>query len=170
MEKVIERFIKYAQEHTTSNPENENTPSTNIQFEFMKKLQAELEEIGLKEVELDNNGYLMATIPANDDKQGPVVGFIAHVDTSPDFNGKDVKPRIIKNYDGGTIKLNDSVTIDPAEFPEILQYKGQDIITAGGNTLLGADDKAGVAEIVTAAEKLLNDPTRKHGKIRIGIT
>ncbi len=170
MEKVIERFIKYAQEHTTSNPENENTPSTNIQFEFMKKLQAELEEIGLKEVELDNNGYLMATIPANDDKQGPVVGFIAHVDTSPDFNGKDVKPRIIKNYDGGTIKLNDSVTIDPAEFPEILQYKGQDIITAGGNTLLGADDKAGVAEIVTAAEKLLNDPTRKHGKIRIGFT
>lgn len=170
MEKVIERFIKYAREHTTSNPENDNTPSTTIQFEFMKKLEAELREIGLAEVDLDNNGYLMATIPANNGSDSPVIGFIAHIDTSPDFKGQGVEPRITKGYDGGVIRLNDSVSIDPVEFPEILKYKGQDIITADGNTLLGADDKAGVAEIITAAEILLKDSSRKHGKIRIGFT
>ncbi len=170
MEKAVERFIRYAKEYTTSNPENDNTPSTEVQFDFMRKLEAELKEIGLHEVELDENGYLMATIPANNGNDSPVVGFIAHVDTSPDFEGKGVRPQIIKNYDGNPIRLNDSVSIDPAEFPEILQYKGQDIITASGDTLLGADDKAGVAEIVTAAEILLNDKERKHGKIRIGFT
>ena len=170
MEKAIERFIRYAKEFTTSNPQSDTIPSTGVQFEFMKKLEAELKEIGLQEVELDENGYLMATIPANNDENSPVVGFVAHVDTSPDFEGKNVQPRIVQNYDGGIIRLNDNVAIDPAEFPDLLKYKGQDIITASGNTLLGADDKAGVAEIVTAAEILLNDTQRKHGKIRIGFT
>lgn len=168
--KVTDRFIRYAKEYTTSDPESSTTPSTPIQMEFMKKLEAELNEIGLEEVELDSNGYLMATIPANNDGNGPVIGFIAHVDTSPDFEGRGVEPRIVRNYDGGIIRLNEKVAIDPADFPEILQYKGQDIITAGGDTLLGADDKAGVAEIVTAAEVLLKDNSIKHGKIRIGFT
>ncbi len=170
MEKAIERFIRYTKEFTTSNPESKTNPSTEMQFRFMKKLATELKEIGLEEVDLDENGYLMATVPANDDGDYPVVGFIAHVDTSPDFEGKNVHPRIVENYDGGIIRLNNNVSIDPAEFPDLLKYKGQDIITASGDTLLGADDKAGVAEIVTAAEILLNDKERKHGKIRIGFT
>src|SRR5690554_3322961 len=170
MDKVVERFIRYAREYTTSNAEKHTTPSTSVQFDFMKKLESELQEIGLEEVELDENGYLMATIPANNRLDAPVVGFIAHVDTSPDFEGRDVKPKITENYDGGIIRLGHGVEIDPAEFPEILKYKGQDIITASGDTLLGADDKAGVAEIVTAAELLLNDTERRHGKIRIGFT
>ncbi len=170
MEKAIERFIRYAKEYTTSNPESDTTPSTEVQFSFMKKLEAELKEIGLEEVELDENGYLMASIPANNGENSPVVGFVAHVDTSPDFEGKNVQPRIVENYDSGIIRLNSSVSIDPAEFPDLLKYKGQDIITASGDTLLGADDKAGVAEIVTAAEILLNNKERKHGKIRIGFT
>ncbi len=170
MEKAIERFIRYAREFTTSDPESDNTPSTEVQFDFMRNLEAELKEIGLQEVELDENGYLMATIPANNGEDSPVVGFVAHVDTSPDFEGKNVQPRIVEKYDGGIIHLNSSVSIDPSEFPDLLKYKGQDIITASGDTLLGADDKAGVAEIVTAAEILLNDTQRKHGKIRIGFT
>lgn len=170
MEKVAERFIRYAKEYTTSNPGNDSTPSTKVQLVFLEKLEVELKKIGCQEVELDSNGYLMATIPANNANNAPVVGFIAHVDTSPDFNGENVQPRIVTNYDGGVIQLNNNVSIDPAEFPEIGQYKGQDIITADGTTLLGADDKAGVAEIVTAAEILLNDTSRKHGKIRLGFT
>jgi tripeptide aminopeptidase len=124
----------------------------------------------LKEVELDKNGYLMATIPANTSEKTPVIGFIAHVDTSPDFAGENVQPQIIEKYDGNPVQLKNNVTIDPAEFPEILLYKGQNIVTADGTTLLGADDKAGVAEIVTAAELLLNSDKIKHGKIRIGFT
>ncbi len=170
MEKVAERFIRYARELTTSDPGNNDIPSTPEQMDFMKKLESELVEIGLQEVELDEFGYLMATIPSNVQEECPVIGFIAHVDTSPDFRGKDVNPRITRGYDGGVIMLNDDVKIDPAEFPEITQYRGQDIITAEGTTLLGADDKAGVAEIVTAAEILLKDNSRKHGKIRIGFT
>jgi tripeptide aminopeptidase len=170
MEKVAERFIRYAREFTTSDPDSNDIPSTSVQMDFMQKLKTELVEIGLQEVELDDHGYLMATIPSNVQEEGPVVGFIAHVDTSPDFSGKNVIPRITENYDGGIIHLDNNVSIDPAEFPEILKYKGQDIITAGGTTLLGADDKAGVAEIVTAAEILLNDSSIKHGKIRIGFT
>lgn len=170
MEKVVERFLKYAKEYTTSDPESKTFPSTERQKVFMKKLEAELKEIGLQEVEMDDNGYLMATIPANEAKNVPVVGFVAHVDTSPDFSGENVKPQIIENYDGTPVKLKNDVTIDPAEFPEILKYKGQTIITADGTTLLGADDKAGIAEIVTAAEILLNDKSIKHGKIRLGFT
>lgn len=170
MEKVVERFIRYVKEYTTSDPESKTCPSTQRQMDFMKKLEAELKEIGLYEVELDRNGYLMATVPANTDAKTPVIGFIAHVDTSPDFAGENVQPQIVKQYDANPIQLKNNVVIDPAEFPEILQYKGQDIITADGTTLLGADDKAGVAEIVTAAEILLNSEKIKHGKIRIGFT
>ncbi len=170
MEKVVERFLGYAKEYTTSDPESQTCPSTSRQMDFMKKLEAELKEIGLQEVELDENGYLMATVPANTSENAPVIGFIAHVDTSPDFAGENVQPQIIENYDGTPIHLKNNVTIDPAEFPEILQYKGQSIITADGTTLLGADDKAGVAEIVTAAEILLTSEKIKHGKIRIGFT
>jgi tripeptide aminopeptidase len=170
MERVTERFLRYAGETTTSNPGKLNMPSTEVQMEFLKKLEAELLEIGLKEVELDENGYLMATVPANVSDDRPVIGFIAHVDTSPDFDGKNVKPQLTKNYDGGVIKLKNEVSIGPAEFPEILKYKGQDIITSDGTTLLGADDKAGIAEIVTAAEILLHNDQIKHGKIRIGFT
>jgi tripeptide aminopeptidase len=170
MEKVVERFLRYAKEYTTSDPESKTCPSTKRQMVFMKKLETELKEIGLKEVELDKNGYLMATIPANTNEKTPVIGFIAHVDTSPDFAGENVQPQIIEKYDGKPIQLKNNVTIDPSEFPEILLYKGQNIITADGKTLLGADDKAGVAEIVTAAELLLNSDKIKHGKIRIGFT
>ena len=170
MEKVVERFIRYAREYTTSNPDSTTYPSTGSQVEFMKKLEAELKTIRLNEVELDNYGYLTATIPANGIENCPVVGFIAHIDTSPDFKGKNVNPQVIENYDGGVIKLNNGVEINPAEFPELLNYTGQQIITADGTTLLGADDKAGVAEIVTAAEILIGNDKIKHGKIKICFT
>ena len=170
MEKVVERFIRYAREYTTSNPNSTTYPSTDGQMEFMKKLETELKTIGLKEVELDNYGYLTATIPANGVENCPVVGFIAHIDTSPDFRGENVNPQIIENYNGRAIKLNNGVEINPVEFPEILNYTGQYLITSDGTTLLGADDKAGVAEIVTAAEILMGSNKIKHGKIRIGFT
>lgn len=170
MEKVVERFINYAKQYTTSDPKSKTYPSTNRQLVFMKKLAEELKEIGLSEVEMDNYGYLTATIPANGTDDNPVVGFIAHIDTSPDFSGESVDPQIIENYDGCTIYLKNKVCIDPKQFPEILNYKGQDIITADGTTLLGADDKAGVAEIVTAAEILVKSNSIKHGKIRIAFT
>jgi tripeptide aminopeptidase len=170
IEKVTERFIRYAKEYTTSNPESKTCPSTKQQMVFMRKLEKELKSIGLSEVELDENGYLMATVPANGYEKAPVAGFIAHVDTSPDFEGRNVEPQIIRQYDGNPVELKNGVTIDPADFPEILNYKGQDIITSDGTTLLGADDKAGVAEIVTAAEILLNNNKIKHGKIRIAFT
>ncbi|NLO01197.1 MAG: peptidase T [Bacteroidales bacterium] len=170
IEKVTERFIRYAKAYTSSNPESKSFPSTKQQQVFMRQLEKELKSIGLSEVDLDENGYLMATIPANGYDKGPVPGFIAHVDTSPDFEGKDVDPQIIRQYDGNPIHLKNGVTIDPADFPEILNYKGQDIITSDGTTLLGADDKAGVAEIITAAEILLNNNKIKHGRIRIAFT
>ncbi len=169
MEKVVERFIKYAKEYTTSDPAGATYPSTERQTVFMKKLVTELKEIGLSEVEMDEYSYVTATIPANGFENAPVVGFIAHVDTSPDFSGENVNPKIIENYDGGIIKLKNNVEINPKEFPEILNYTGQSIITADGTTLLGADDKAGAAEIVTAAEMLLKSDI-KHGKIRLAFT
>ncbi|KJF43381.1 peptidase T [Draconibacterium sediminis] len=170
MEKVVERFINYAKQYTTSDPKSKTYPSTDRQLVFMKKLVEELKQIGLSEVEMDKYGYVTATIPAKGVSDCPVVGFISHVDTSPDFSGESVEPQIIENYDGCTIYLKNKVCIDPKQFPELLNYKGQDIITADGTTLLGADDKAGVAEIVTAAEQLLNSPDLKHGKIRIAFT
>ncbi len=172
MDKVVERFIRYAKQYTTSDPESNSFPSTPGQIDFAKLLVDELKSIGVGEVELDKNGYVTGTIPANTPGDFPVVGFIAHLDTSPDFPGRDVKPRIIENYNGGVLELNKGkkVVLDPAEFPEISNYIGQRLITAGGDTLLGADDKAGIAEIITAAEELLNTPEIKHGKIRICFT
>lgn len=170
MEKVVERFIKYAKQYTTSDPESKTYPSTDRQITFMKKLVDELIEIGLSEVEMDKFGYVTATIPANEIENSKVVGFVAHVDTSPDFFGENVNPQIIKCYNGEPVQLKNSVTINPKEFPEILNYVGQQIITADGTTLLGADDKAGVAEIITASEILLNSNKIKHGKIRLAFT
>lgn len=170
MEKVVERFINYAKQYTTSDPKSETYPSTDRQLVFMRKLVDELKGIGLSEVEMDKFGYVTATIPAKGVANSPVVGLVAHVDTSPDFSGENVQPQIQKNYDGTPVQLKNGVTIDPKEFPELLNYIGQDIITADGTTLLGADDKAGLAEIVTAAEQILNAKDIQHGRIRLGFT
>ncbi len=172
MEKLVDRFFRYVKENTQSDPNTGLTPSTLGQYAFSEKLAEELKRIGFRDVELDDNGYLMATVPSNIDKDVPVVGFIAHVDTSPDFSGKHVNPRIVENYDGSDIVLNEEegVVLGIKEFPELLKYKGQDLIVTDGKTLLGADDKAGVAEIVTAMETLLNDPGIRHGKIRVCFT
>jgi len=170
MESVVKRFIKYAKQYTTSDPESKTYPSTGCQLAFMSKLFEELKEIGLSDVQMDSFGYVTATIEANGVADCPVVGFIAHVDTSPDFSGENVNPVILTNYDGSVVSLANGVTIDPKEFSEILKYKGEDIITADGTTLLGADDKAGIAEIVTAAEILLNSKDMQHGKIRLAFT
>ncbi len=172
MENIKDRFLRYVSIDTESDENTGLTPSTPGQMKFSQMLVEELKNIGLEDVELDENGYTTATIPATVDKPVPVIGFIAHVDTSPDFTGKDVKPQIIENYDGGIITLDEEkqINLDPAFSPELTQYKGQTIITTDGNTLLGADDKAGVAEIITAAEYLINNPQIKHGKIRICFT
>jgi len=162
--------MRYVKEYTTSDPESETYPSTVRQTVFMQKLADELREIGCSEVELDKFGYVMATVPANGFEKAPVVGFVSHVDTSPDFSGENVNPQIIEKYDGKPFPLKNGVTIDPKDFPEVLNYIGQSIITADGTTLLGADDKAGVSEIVTAAETLIKSKNIKHGKIRLGFT
>jgi len=169
---ITDRFLKYVSFHTTSDYNTNLTPSTPGQMIFAQYLAEELKNIGLTEVELDQNGYIMATLPANIDKDVPVIGFISHMDTSPDMTGKNIKPQIIKNYDGGDILLNEEhvIVLETAVYPEILLYKGQDIVVTDGTTLLGADDKAGLAEIVTAMEYLIEHPEIKHGKIRIGFT
>ena len=156
---------------TTSDEETNMTPSTPGQMEFAKYLAAELKEIGMQEVTLDENGYVMATLPANVEGK-PTIGFIAHMDTAPDASGKNVKARIVENYDGQDILLNaeKNIVFEVAKYPEILDYKGQDIIVTDGTTLLGADDKAGLAEIVTACEYLIQHPEIQHGKIRVGFT
>ncbi|HRZ96752.1 MAG TPA: peptidase T, partial [Paludibacter sp.] len=169
---IVDRFLKYVSFTTTSDEKTNMTPSTPGQMIFAKYLSEELKTIGLQEVTLDQNGYIMATLPANTDKDIPTIGFISHMDTSPDMSGKNVKPRIVENYDGNDILLNDEqlIVLETEKYPEILQYKGQDIIVTDGTTLLGADDKAGLAEIVSAMEYLIAHPEIKHGKIRIGFT
>lgn len=169
---IVERFLKYVSFTTTSDSNTNMTPSTPGQMVFAQYLVEELKSIGLAEVSLDNNGYIMATLPANTEKHVPVIGFISHMDTSPDMTAKHVKPRIVHNYDGNDIVLNEekAITLSTEKYSEILQYKGQDIIVTDGTTLLGADDKAGIAEIVTAMEYLISHPEIKHGKIRIGFT
>lgn len=166
---LLDRFLDYISYDTQSDEETNMTPSTPGQMVFVKHLREELETMGLEDISLDDNGYLMATLPANTDKKVPTVGFIAHVDTSPDMSGKHVKPRIVKNYEGDDIVLNteQNIILSPKEFPELLDYKGQDLIVTDGTTLLGADDKAGIAEIVTAVSYLQAHPEIKHGKIRI---
>ena len=168
---LTERFLKYVSFCTTSDEETNMTPSTPGQMEFAKYLAAELKEIGMQEVTLDENGYVMATLPANVEGK-PTIGFIAHMDTAPDASGKNVKARIVENYDGQDIVLNaeKNIVFEVAKYPEILDYKGQDIIVTDGTTLLGADDKAGLAEIVTACEYLIQHPEIQHGKIRVGFT
>lgn len=165
---VTERFLDFVKYDTQSDELTDMTPSSPGQMEFAEYLKTVLEGMGLQDVDLDDNGYLMATLPANTDKPVPVIGFIAHMDTSPDMSGKHVKPRIVKEYDGGVIRLNDEYNLDPVEFPELKNYVGQDIIVTDGTTLLGADDKAGIAEILTAVAWLQQHPEVKHGKIRMG--
>lgn len=165
---VTERFLDFVKYDTQSDELTDMTPSSPGQMEFAGYLRTVLEGMGLQDVDLDDNGYLMATLPANTDKPVPVIGFIAHIDTSPDMSGKHVKPRIVKEYDGGVIRLNDEYNLDPVEFPELKNYVGQDIIVTDGTTLLGADDKAGIAEILTAVAWLQQHPEVKHGKIRVG--
>lgn len=167
---LVKRFLKYVSFDTQSSEEGGVTPSTPGQMVFAKYLKEELESLGLQEISLDENGYLFATLPANTDKQVPTIGFIAHMDTSPDMSGKEVSPRIVENYDGQEITLSaeDNVMLSPKQFPELLSHKGEDLIVTNGKTLLGADDKAGIAEIISAIVYLQEHPEIKHGKIRIG--
>ena len=169
---IIARFIKYVTIDTESDPNNPAFPSTKKQWNLAKILEKELNQIGLQDVELDENCYIMATLPSNLAYEVPTIGFISHIDTSPDFTGKNVNPQIIENYDGKDILLNKekNIVLSPDYFEDLVQYKGQTIITTDGTTLLGADDKAGVTEIVSAMEYLINNPTIKHGKIRICFT
>ena len=167
--KLTERFLKYVKYDTQSDELTNLTPSTPGQMVFARALEKELREMGLSDISLDDNGYLFATLPANVDKPVPTIGFIAHMDTSPDMSGHDVKPRIV-DYQGGTIVLNEekNVVLDPAQFPELNDYVGQQLIVTDGTTLLGADDKAGIAEILAAVEYLQEHPEIKHGDIRVG--
>lgn len=172
MRNFIDRFIEYVGYATTSDENTGMTPSTPGQMVFAKQLVKELTSLGLEEVSVDDNGYVMATLPSNCSEKIPTIGFIAHLDTAPDLSGKHVKPRIVKNYDGGDIFLDEEkqYILSPTQFPELLKYKGQDIIVTNGHTLLGADDKAGVTEIISAVEYLLEHPEIKHGKVRIAFT
>ena len=167
---LVDRFLSYVKFDTQSDELTNMTPSTPGQMIFAKHLKKELEAIGLSDITLDDNGYLMATLPANTTRADvPTVGFIAHLDTSPDMSGRHVSPRIVENYDGGDIVLNDKdgITLSPREFPELLHYQGQPLIVTDGTTLLGADDKAGVAEIISAIAYLKEHPEIEHGKVRI---
>jgi tripeptide aminopeptidase len=172
MVKIVDRFLRYVQKDTQSNEETDLVPSTPGQMAFAKDLAEELNQIGLTDVTLSEFGYVMATLPANTEDPAPVLGFIAHMDTSPDMSGRGVLPQIIDKYQGGDILLHakDYVVLSPSDFPELNNYLGQDLIVTNGKTLLGADDKAGIAEIVTAMEYLIAHPEIKHGKIRIGFT
>ena len=172
MQHIIDRFISYVTIDTESDPNSQTTPSTQKQWNLANKLVEDLKTIGLQDVTIDDKAYIMATLPANVDHEVPVIGFVSHFDTSQDFSGANVKPQIITNYDGKDIVLNaeKNIILSPNYFKDLLQYKGQTIITTDGTTLLGADDKAGITEIVSAMEYLIQHPEIKHGKIRIGFT
>ena len=167
---IVERFLKYVSFDTQSAEDADTTPSTAKQLKLAEYLRDELKEIGLTEVEMDGNGYVYATLPANTDKDIPTIGFISHMDTSPDCSGADIHPRIVKDYDGQDIVLDETAGIvtSPKKFPELLDHIGEDIIVTDGHTLLGADDKAGIAEIVQAMVYLLEHPEIKHGRVRVG--
>lgn len=169
---VVDRFIKYAKIDTQSDENSNQTPSTLKQFNLAKEIERELIEMGMTDVSLDNNCYLMATLPANSDKHIPTIGFIAHFDTSPDMSGENVKPHIVKQYTGNDIVLNEEqhIVLSPHDFPELLDHIGEDLIVTDGTTLLGADDKAGIAEIITAMQHFLDHPEITHGKVRIAFT
>ncbi|MBR5603810.1 MAG: peptidase T, partial [Bacteroidales bacterium] len=164
MEKLLDKFLRYVSVDTMSDPESETQPSSERQFDLLRMLRDELEAMGIK-AELDEFGYVMATIPSNIDKDVPAIGFIAHVDTSPDASGKDVKPQIIEDYQGGDIILNieKDIVLKVSDFPEMQNYIGKTMITTDGTTLLGADDKGGVAAIMYAAQYLMEHPEVKHG-------
>ena len=166
---IIERFLNYTKFDTQSAEESQSVPSTAKQLVFARYLKEELEHEGLEDVEMDENGYIYATLPANGADDAPVIGFISHYDTSPDASGCNIKPRIVNNYDGGDIELHEGMMLSPTRFPELLLHKGEDLIVTDGTTLLGADDKAGIAEIVEAMVWLKAHPEVKHGKIRIAI-
>ncbi|RTY74564.1 peptidase T [Flavobacterium sp. GSP27] len=172
MQHIIDRFISYVIIDTESDSNSETTPSTTKQWTLAHKLVDELKAIGMQDVTIDDKSYIMATLPSNVAHEVPIIGFISHFDTSPDFCGANVKPQIVRNYDGKDIVLNadKNIVLSPSYFKDLLQYKGQTLITTDGTTLLGADDKAGITEIVTAMEFLINNPEIKHGKIRIGFT
>ncbi len=172
MPSVKERFINYAKINTQSDMEYKSHPSTATQFDLARKLEQELLDLGMEDISLDEKCYLMATLPANTDRQIPIIGFIAHLDTSPEVSGENVKPQVIENYDGGEIVLNADLNIrmSPKEFPELSKYIGQELITTDGTTLLGADDKAGIAVIMSALEYLVTHPEIEHGKIRVAFT
>jgi len=168
-QKLIKRFESYVTVYTESDPTTNTTPSTERQWDLAHQLVEELKDIGMSDVTIDEHAYVMATLPSNVEGDVPVIGFIAHMDTSPDFTGKDVKPQIVENYDGKDIVLNEeeNIILSPDEFKELSNYKGQTLITTDGTTLLGADDKAGITEIVSAMEYLINNPEIPHGKIRV---
>lgn len=170
IETLIERLIRYAKIDTQSNFENYETPSTPGQWDLLHELEKEMNEFGLEEVSMDDHGYLFGTLPATSDKELPVIGFLAHVDTATDFTGKNVNPQRIDNYDGKDIPLSDSVAMTVKDFPDLQNYVGHTLITTDGTTLLGADNKAGVAEIMTAMEYLVQHPEIEHGKIRVAFT
>lgn len=172
MQHIIDRFISYVTIDTESDPNSDTTPSTEKQWDLANKLVEELKAIGMSDVSIDDNAYIMATLPSNVDHDVPTIGFISHFDTSPDFTGANVKPQIVENYDGKDIVLNaeENIVLSPDYFEDLLLYKGQTLITTDGTTLLGADDKAGITEIVTAMEYLINHPEIKHGEIKVGFT
>jgi tripeptide aminopeptidase len=171
-EKILERFLRYVTTDTQSDPDSTRFPSTKKQLQFAGMLADELKDAGLTDISLDKKGYVMATLPSNVKAEVPVIGFLAHMDTSPDMSGANVNPQVLNNYNGEDILLNKStgLTLRTADFPEIKQYKGQTIITTDGTTLLGADDKAGIAEIVTAMEYLVLHSEIKHGTVKVGFT
>ncbi len=172
MQQLINRFLSYVKIDTQSDPNSDTTPSTEKQWNLATELAHELEGIGLKDVTIDDNAYIMAMLPSNIEKIVPVIGFIAHFDTTPDFSGTNVNPQIIEDYDGKDIILNkeQNIILSPDYFEDLKQYEGQTLITTDGTTLLGADDKAGIAEIMTAMEYLVQHPEIKHGEIRVGFT
>ncbi|MBD0724507.1 peptidase T [Flavobacterium sp. L1I52] len=172
MQNIIDRFISYVTIDTESDPNSNTTPSTEKQWDLANKLVEELKTIGMQDVSIDDKAYIMATLPSNIKEEVPTIGFISHFDTTPDFTGANVKPQIVANYDGKDIVLNaeQNIILSPSYFKDLLQYKGQTLITTDGTTLLGADDKAGITEIVTAMEYLIQHPEIKHGKIRVGFT
>lgn len=172
MDKIMDRFLEYVRIETTSDESSTSVPSSSGQLALGKHIAAELKSLGLEKVNIDNNGYLTAALPANTDTDLPVIGFIAHMDTSPDMSGKNVSPRVIEKYDGGDILLDpaEGIVLSPRDFPELSQLIGKTLITTDGSTLLGADNKAGIAEIVTAVEYLINNSGIPHGEIRIAFT
>ena len=171
-EQIIKRFVSYVTIDTESDPNSETTPSTKKQLNLANKLAEELKAIGMQDVSIDDNAYIMATLPSNVEHDVPTIGFISHFDTSPDFTGANVKPQIIENYNGEDIILNEAedIVLSPDYFDDLLLYKGQTLITTDGTTLLGADDKAGICEIVSAMEYLIDHPEIKHGNIKVGFT